>query len=204
MCPDLVIDEHERLATVVELVHNANRNTNNEPIDFYRLHAYLTPTDEIEDDVADANQNVGSDFGYGRPDLGEYDLEGEVMLYYVEEYSGLFWPGPDLSWVREYESPAGSEVGSGDGEDGDEGESGRGEDEQAAGGDDDGGRMRTNTDSTIAATAAGEEQDLSTNSEHTNPDTPVAPASSNTNMQQATRLAVDNDASAGEVQAQND
>jgi hypothetical protein len=69
--------------------------------------------------------------------------------------------------------------------------------------------VRTNnTDSTTtaaaAAVAAGEEQDLSTSSEHTDPDTPVTLASSNTNTQQATQMATNNDASAGESQAQND
>lgn len=206
MCPTHQIDEPTRLAAVIELVHNASRNSTNDPIDLYRLHDYFTPTDEPEDDVADANQNVGYDFGYDRPDLGEYEFVDEEMREYLEGYLEMFWPGPELLWVREYESPVGSDV---EGEDEDEGEneneSGTVEDEQQVGGDGDGDAMRTNTDSTTTAADAGEEQDLSANSEHTNnPDTLAAPASSNTGRQQATRPATSNDASAGESQAQND
>jgi len=194
MCPNRQIDSPIHLPAVIELVHNANRpGSNNDPIDLYRLHARFTPTDEPEDDVADANANVGYDFGYGRPDLGEYEFEDEETREYLEEYLEMFWPGPELLWVREGGSLVGSD---GEGED---------EDEQGVGGDGNGGGVRTNTDSTTApAVAAGEEQDLSTNSEHTDPDTPVTLASSNTNTQQATQLATNNDASAEESQAQID
>ena len=197
MCPNLLIDEHERLAHVLDLVQNANRNPNSEPVDLYRLHAYFTPTDEVEDDVADANENVGLAFGYGPVDLGEYEFADEEMwAYYGEE--DLESDGSELLWVRDYESEVGSED---EYEDGSEGE---GEEEQQVGGDIDGDRMRTNTDPTTTTAAAGEEQDLNTNSEHTNPDTPAAPASSNTNMQRADRPIANNDTSAGEPQAQND
>lgn len=113
----------------------------------------------------------------------------------------MFWPGPELLWVRELKNPLGSEVGSGDE---DENESGRGEDGQQVGGDGDGRRVRTNTDSTnVAASAAGEEEGTGMNNEYTNPDTPAAPAPSNTTTQRATRPAANNDASAVESQAQN-
>lgn len=199
MCPDRRIDEHDYLAFVVELVHGAT-----EPLDFYRSHAEFTRTDEPRDYVAQANDNVGFEFGYGRPDLGEYEFVDEETRAEIEEF--LNWVWPEVLRVRDYES----EGESGDDEDKDENESGSNEDEQQVGGDVDGGRVRTNTDSTTTTTTTagggGEEQDLSTNSEHTNPDnnTPAAPASSNTSTQQATRLAANNDASAGEAQARND
>jgi hypothetical protein len=144
---------------------------------------------------------VGYEFGYGRPDLGEYEFEDEETREYLEEYLEMFWPGPELLWMRE----GGSVVGSEDGDE-DEGEGGG---EQAGGGDGEGGGVRTNntdftTTAAAAAVAAGEEQDLSTSSEHTDPDTPVTLASSNTNTQQATQMATNNDASAGVSQAQND
>ena len=190
MCPDRRIDEHDYLAFVVELVHDAT-----EPLDFYRFHADFTRTDEPRDYVAQANDNVGFEFGYGRPDLGEYEFADEATRAEIEEF--LNWAWPEVLRVRDYES---------EGEGEDENESGSNEDEQQVGGDIDGDGVRTDTDSTNTTAGSGEEQDLSTNSEsHANPDnTSAAPASNNTSTQQATQVAPNNDASAGEAQAQND
>ena len=196
MCPDRRIDEHDYLAFVVELVHDAT-----EPLDFYRFHADFTRTDEPRDYVAQANDNVGFEFGYGRPDLGEYEFADEATRAEIEEF--LNWAWPEVLRVRDYES----EGESGDDEDKDENQSGSDEDEQQVGGDVDGDGVRTDTDSTITTAGSGEEQDLSTNSEsHANPhnNAPAAPASSNTSTQQATQVTHNNDASAGEAQAQND
>lgn len=199
MCPDRRIDGHDYLAFVVELVHDAT-----EPLDFYRFHADFTRTDEPRDYVAQANDNVGFEFGYGRPDLGEYGFVDEETRAEIEEF--LDWAWPEVLWVRDYESEGESEGEGGDDGDEDRNESESTEDQQQVDGDVDRGRMRTNTDSTPTTTAGGgEEQDLSTNSEQINQDnTPAAPASSNTSAQQATRPAASSDASAGEAQAQND
>lgn len=200
MCPDRRIDEHDYLAFVVELVHGAT-----EPLDFYRSHAEFTRTDEPRDYVAQANDNVGFEFGYGRPDLGEYEFVDEETRAEIEEF--LNWAWPEVLRVRDYESEGEGEGEGGDNEDRNEDESGSNEDEQQVGGDVDGGRVRTNTGSTTTTAGGGGEQDLNTNSEsHTNPDNnaSAAPAPSNTSTQQATRLAANNDASAGEAQARND
>ena len=136
---------------------------------------------------------MGYEFGYGRPDLGEYEFEDEETREYLEGYL-------ELLWVRKYASLVGND---GD-KDEDENESGRVEDGQQVGGDGDGSRVRTKTDSTnVAASAAGQEEETSMNDEHADPDTPAAPAPSNTTTQQATGPVANNDASAVESQAQN-
>jgi hypothetical protein len=75
MCQYQMIDEHDRLTTTVELLHAASMN--NEPVDIYRLHNYFVTTDEREDDVADANEEVGAAFGYGP--VGSGEVEDEAM-----------------------------------------------------------------------------------------------------------------------------
>lgn len=57
MCRLVQISEHDRLEAVVELLHAAAR-ADNEPVNPYGLHDYLIATDEPEDDVADASEEV--------------------------------------------------------------------------------------------------------------------------------------------------
>jgi hypothetical protein len=94
MCHFKVIDEHDRLENIVALVHAAGR-VNNQPIDLYRLHDYFVPTDEPEDDVADANEEVGLAFGYQSGDGGHArgEIEGEnVERDAIEEFLDSTWP----------------------------------------------------------------------------------------------------------------
>jgi hypothetical protein len=94
MCHFKVIDEHDRLENIVALVHAAGR-VNNQPIDLYRLHDYFVLTDEPEDDVADANEEVGLAFGYQSGDGGHArgEIEGEnVERDAIEEFLDSTWP----------------------------------------------------------------------------------------------------------------
>jgi hypothetical protein len=98
MCHFKVIDEHDRLENIVALVHAAGR-VNNQPIDLYRLHDYFVLTDEPEDDVADANEEVGLAFGYQSGDGGHArgEIEGEnVERDAIEEFLDSTWPIEDL------------------------------------------------------------------------------------------------------------
>jgi hypothetical protein len=98
MCHFKVIDEHDRLENIVALVHAAGR-VNNQPIDLYRLHDYFILTDEPEDDVADANEEVGLAFGYQSGDGGHArgEIEGEnVERDAIEEFLDSTWPIIDL------------------------------------------------------------------------------------------------------------
>jgi hypothetical protein len=94
MCHFKVIDEHDRLENIVALVHAAGR-VNNQPIDLYRLHDYFVLTDEPEDDVADANEEVGLAFGYQSGDGGHARGEiegGNVERDAIEEFLDGTWP----------------------------------------------------------------------------------------------------------------
>lgn len=160
-----------------------SRMHHTDPIDVYRLHDHFTVTEEPDDDVADANEFVGVEYGYGRPDLGEYEL-GEMRDAF-EEFLDEFWPvgervsdGDDGESERVCKEGEGQRDGNGDeGADGDE--------EQGVGGNGDGERECTNTDTATAtaATVATEEEEVSTSSRYTNPDTFVAPTPANTPTQ---------------------
>jgi hypothetical protein len=93
MCHFKVIDEHDRLENIVALVHAAGR-VNNQPIDLYRLHDYFILTDEPEDDVADANEEVRLAFGTQLGDGGHAggEIEGEVERDAIEEFLDSTWP----------------------------------------------------------------------------------------------------------------
>lgn len=194
MCPTETIPELSRLETVIEIIHVESQAHPNEPIDLYRLHDYFTTTDEPEDDVADENYNVGWEFGYGRPDIRNYVFENEEVRAAAEQYLRDFWPVERSFGDDESER----DCGDGDGDD-DEGE--RGGEEQGAGGDGIGGRLWTNTDTITAAgaSAAGasaiEEEESSTISRYTNPDTFVAPTPANTPTQRYFRLAAEEEVS---------
>jgi hypothetical protein len=94
MCHFKIIDEHHRLENIVALIHAAGR-VNNQPIDLYRLHDYFILTDEPEDDVADANDEVGLAFGYqlGEGGHARGEIEGEhVERDAIEEFLDGTWP----------------------------------------------------------------------------------------------------------------
>jgi hypothetical protein len=93
MCHFKTIDEHDRLESIVALIHAAG-HINNQPIDFYRLHDDFILTDEPEDEVADANEEVGLAFGYGLRDGGHggTGVEGEVEWDDIEEFLDSLWP----------------------------------------------------------------------------------------------------------------
>jgi hypothetical protein len=93
MCRSQVIDEHDRLENIVALIHSAGR-INNQPIDLYRLHDYFILTDEPEDEVSDANDEVGLAFGYQHSDGGHArgEAEGELERDNIEEFLDGTWP----------------------------------------------------------------------------------------------------------------
>ncbi|KAM0710464.1 hypothetical protein Q7P35_002827 [Cladosporium inversicolor] len=164
MCNNRTISEPNRLEAVIQFLHIANQ-VRNEPIDLYHLHDYFTVSpDEPEDDVADANENVGIEFGYGRPNLGEFEFEDEEFGVAMQEFLEEVWPVDRSLRVNDEES---EEIGEDEriceDEDGadDEGEA-EGEDKQRVDGDE-----TTNTDTTTTA----EEDDT-----QTNVDTLIAPA----------------------------
>lgn len=135
-----------------------------EPIDLYHVHDYFTVSpDEPEDDVANANENVGIEFGYGRPDVGEFELEDEEFRETLGEFLEEAWP-IDRSLRAGVIEEAGEDwrdfedEGEGDDEGEAEGESA----EQRVDGDE-----TTNTDTAVAVEEDGT---------NTNVDTPMAPA----------------------------
>jgi hypothetical protein len=154
------------------------------------LHDYFTVTDEPEDVVADENEYVRFEYGYGRPDLGEYE-QGEIRDAF-EETLDEFWPVERRGSASDDEDVVESERVCEDGNEGvDENE------EPNVGGDGGSDQVRTNTDTITAAVAAvtAEEEEVSTNSRYTNPDTFVAPTPANTPTQRYFRLAAEEDVS---------
>jgi hypothetical protein len=93
MCHFQVIDEHDRLENIAALIHASGR-INNQPIDLYRLHDYFILTDEPEDEVSDANDEVGLAFGYQHSDGGHArgEAEGELERDNIEEFLDGTWP----------------------------------------------------------------------------------------------------------------
>lgn len=173
MCIHKTIDEHDRLETIVELVHEAS-HANDHPIDLYRVRDYLLTTDEPEDDVAEANHQVGAAFGHGFHDDEEVEDEDEDMPDAIEEFLNSTWPNEERV------------------EGGEEDDAERGMDKEVERADDDGNFERTNDTDAPAAEDIPPQQTALVQSADTNryPDVRAAevPATDTARLRQAALL----------------
>jgi hypothetical protein len=185
MCYLHTIDEHGRLLTTIELLHAAGQ-TSNEPVDLYRLHAYFVTTDEREDDVANANEEVGLALAYGH--VGNGGAEDEAMPDAIEDFLDGTWPSDER--VNDEDV-----VESGRARANEEEERSREKETERLNGD----RMQTNSDTFVAAAATD-----GADSRLTNDTADFAPAVSGTQPRRSARLAARNDAVPRTVRARNE
>jgi hypothetical protein len=185
MCYLHTIDEHDRLLTTIELLHAAGQMSN-KPVDIYRLHAYFVTTDEREDDVANANEEVGLAFAYGH--VGNGGAEDEAMPDAIEDFLDGTWPSDGR--VNDEDV-----VESGRARANEEEERSREKETERLNGD----HMQTNSDTSVTAAATD-----GADSRLTNNTASVAPAASGIQPGRPARLATRNNAVPRTVRARNE